>query len=174
MPTFKIQDHITIGMVLLATLGLILLVPDSPLKHLDNPSYWGVIGYLLILIYVVILRFLKQPLVHERMVLTLFLAGMPLIYLANWMRFDGASLWILFEILGLLLYGGLALFSKKHLVLLSIGIAAHGLWDLLHYDQELYVPNWYVLACAIVDLAVGMYAFVRFRNLAVDHGTILP
>ena len=165
-------ENITMGIVLLATVGLVLLVPDNPLKHLDNPSYWGVIGYLLIFIGVVFIRLARQPATLERLVLTLFLAGMPLIYLANWVRFDGASLWVLFEVLGLLLFMGLALFSRKRLVLLSLGIAAHGLWDLLHYNQAMYVPNWYVLACAIVDLAVGMYAFVRFRNLTITNGTL--
>ena len=160
----SIKDIVSIGIVLLATLGLILLVPANPFKNLDDPSYWGVIGYLLAFIWGAAIRLFERPAAHERLLLTLFLAGMPLIYLANWARFDGASAWGLFEILGLLIYGGLALFSRKRLLLLSIGIAAHGLWDLLHYNQALYVPNWYVLACALVDLAVGLYAFVRFRN----------
>lgn len=172
MNTVNYLKKITIGLVLFATLGLILLVPDNPLKHLDNPSYWGVIGYLLMFIYVAGIRLFEQPAAHERLVLTIFLAGMPLIYLANWARFDGASLWGLFETMGLIIYGGLALFSKRRLVLLSAGIAAHGLWDLLHYNQALYVPNWYVLACALVDLAVGLYAFVRFRHLTFNYGTI--
>ena len=159
-------EKISIALVFLATISLYPLVPDNPLNHLDNPNYWGVIGYVTIFVTVVTLR-VYEGLSNEseRLVLTVFLAGMPLIYVADWIRFDGMSLWIIVELAGLSIYAIIAYLStKKYFILLPIGLAGHGLWDLLHFNQGLYVPNWYVLACAIVDCAIGFYVYARFRN----------
>ena len=165
------MEKISIGLVFLATFCLYPLVPDNPVHHLDNPNYWGVMGYVAIFATVVILRLNESLSIElERSILTVFLAGMPLIYVADWVRFDGTSFWIIVELIGLSIYAAIAYLSnKKYLILLPIGIAGHGLWDLLHFNQDLYVPNWYVLACAIIDIAVGFYVYARFKNFIRLH-----
>ena len=74
-------------------------MPDNPVHHLDNPNYWGVVGYVAVFATVVILRLNESLSIElERSILTVFLAGMPLIYVADWVRFDGTSFWIILKV----------------------------------------------------------------------------
>ena len=109
----------------------------------------------------------------ERVLLSVFLAGMPLIYLMGWFRArdHAASSWIWVELLGLALFAALALLGLKNSPwFLALGIAGHGLaWDSWHYGNSAYVPNWYAVACLLVDLALGAYVAVR---LPVYNGEV--
>lgn len=101
----------------------------------------------------------------ERALLCGFLAGMPLIYLMGWFRArdHAASSWIWVELLGLALFSALALLGLKNSPwFLAIGIAGHGLaWDSWHYQNSAYVPNWYAVACLLVDVALAAYVAAR-------------
>jgi hypothetical protein len=45
---------------------------------------------------------------------------------------------------------------------LAIGMVLHGLtWDTWHYKNSTYIPDWYVIACLAVDLALGAYVAAR-------------
>lgn len=101
----------------------------------------------------------------ERALLCVFLAGMPLVYLMGWFRArsHAASSWIWVELLGLALFAALALLGLKNSPwFLAIGIAVHGLaWDSWHYQNSAYAPDWYAVACLLVDVALAAYVATR-------------
>lgn len=153
-----------------ATAALVWIVPASPFAHLDDPSHWGVIGYG-VTVLLLVLRRLRGRGRHfpERDLLAAFLAAMPVIYLADWLRFDGSSAWIAVEAAGALAFWALAwLGAARSPWFLAVGIAGHALWDVWHFGNVTFVPDWYVLACAVVDPALGVYAAARLRAAGVS------
>jgi len=87
---------------------------------------------------------------------------MPCIYLAAAFR-RGSSSEIAIELVGLLVFVGLAVFGYyKSFLVLGFGIAAHGLgWDLWHHGSASYIASWYPFACLLVDLALGFLLFTQ-------------
>jgi hypothetical protein len=103
----------------------------------------------------------------ERTWIALFLAGMPVVYVVKWIatRHDTGPLdgWLAVELVGLLLYGGLA-FAGLRLSpwLLPLGVTAHGIaWDAWHLLGAAVVPPWYARGCLIVDVGLGIYLATR-------------
>ncbi len=149
----------------LASLALLAIVPENPLVHLDDPSHWGVIGYVIVVALLVGRELTTKPRSHPRLLLGGFLAGMPLVYVADWIRFGGplAHLWI--ELGGTVLYGSIAVAAVSRAPgLLAVGIASHAVWDLAHYGRSSYVPDWYVVGCVVVDLAIGFFAYITLKD----------
>jgi hypothetical protein len=101
----------------------------------------------------------------ERTMLAGFLVGMPLVYVMGWFaaRDHAASSWIWVELLGLALFAAFAVLGLKNSPwFLAIGIAGHGFaWDLWHYKNSAYIPDWYAVACMLVDLALAAYVAAR-------------
>jgi hypothetical protein len=103
----------------------------------------------------------------ERMASFLFLAGMPLIYIARWVLTGGAgtgSLALAVEIAGLPIYAGLAILGlRRSPWFMAIGIMLHGIvWDAAHLLFEVpYIPTWYAIGCLLADVAVGGYLATR-------------
>jgi hypothetical protein len=101
----------------------------------------------------------------ERTMLAAFLVCMPLVYLMGWFatRDHAASSCIWVELLGLALFAAFAALGLKNSPwFLAIGIAGHGFaWDLWHYKNSAYIPDWYAVACMLVDLALGAYVAAR-------------
>lgn len=152
-----------------ATWTLFWLVPGFPLAHLDDPGHWGVLGYLLVLALVLRLR-LKgaRGTRSERRLLALFLAGMPVVYVADWLRFGGPPAWLWIELLGVVCFWALALLGwRRSPWFLVAGLFAHGLWDAAHTGRTGFVADWYTVGCFLVDLAFAVYAAgqVRFWRL---------
>jgi hypothetical protein len=102
----------------------------------------------------------------ERVVLALFLVGMPVVYILRWvLDRDGAGReWVWLELLGLVVFAALAVLGLKvspwYLV---AGIAGHGIaWDLWHYFiDETYMPHWYAITCLLVDVGIAVYVAAR-------------
>jgi len=119
----------------------------------------------IVLLYVT--RFLgARGIAIERIVLALFLAAMPVVYLLRWLlNRDGAgNEWLWLELLGFVVYGALAVLGLKVSPwYLAVGIAAHGAaWDIWHYFiEETYMPHWYAIACLLVDVGLGLYVAAR-------------
>ena len=115
-----------------------------------------------------------QAMKFERVWLAAFLVGMPLIYMMGWLaaRNHTAGWWIWIELLGLALFAALAVLGLKNSPwLLAIGIAGHGVaWDSWHYGNSAYVPDWYAVACLLVDLALA--AYVAARVPAYKHSIV--
>lgn len=99
----------------------------------------------------------------ERAFIALFLAGMPVVYVVSWMTHGTSRTWLAVELLGLLLYGGLAVAGWSRAPwLLAAGVAAHGLgWDAWHLVGPPYVPPWYALGCLLVDVGIAAYVATR-------------
>ena len=101
----------------------------------------------------------------ERAWLAAFLVGMPLVYVLGWFAAGAraANSWIWVELLGLALFATFAALGLKTSPwFLAIGIAGHGLaWDSWHYKDSVYIPDWYAVACLLVDLALGAYLVAR-------------
>jgi hypothetical protein len=106
----------------------------------------------------------------ERTMLALFLAGMPLVYVASWAwsRPSGASVgWLWIEIVGVPVYATLAVLGHSSPWLLAVGIAAHGLcWDSWHYGRTAFVPDWYAVGCFVMDVTLAIYVATRLRVAA--------
>ena len=106
-----------------------------------------------------------QGVKFERTLLAGFLVGMPLVYVLGWFaaRDQAANSWIWVELLGLALFAAFAALGLKISPwFLAIGIAGHGFaWDLWHYKNSPYIPDWYASACMLVDFALGAYVAAR-------------
>jgi hypothetical protein len=113
-------------------------------------------------------RFLgPQGIAIERVWATLFLAGMPLVYIGSWFATGGGGAeiaWLWVEIAGFPLYVTLAVLGlKRSPWFLVAGIAAHGVaWDAWHcYLRSPYVPLWYAIGCLLVDVGISVYLAAR-------------
>lgn len=111
----------------------------------------------------------------ERIWLASFLVGMPLIYVMGWFvaRDHAATSWLWVELLGLAIYAAFAVLGLKNSPwFLVIGIAGHGLaWDSWHYKNSAYTPNWYAVACFLVDIALAAYVALRVPGYREAGGT---
>jgi hypothetical protein len=122
-------------------------------------------GITIVLMHVT--RFLgPRGIAIERIALALFLAGMPLVYVARWLivRGGAGTGWLWIELFGLVVYVALAVLGLKVSPwFLVIGIAGHGLaWDLWHYFlSATYMPHWYAIACMLADIGLGVYIAAR-------------
>jgi CDP-diglyceride synthetase len=101
----------------------------------------------------------------ERTWLAVFLVGMPLVYVMGWFlaRDHGANSWLWVELVGLAIYAAFAVLGLKNSAwFLVIGIAGHGLaWDSWHYKNSAYTPDWYAVACFLVDITLAAYVALR-------------
>ena len=151
--------------LLAATITLFWVVPGLSFAHLTDPGYWGMTGYLLVLLLVLRLRSrgIRGSRIERRW-LAIFLAGMPLVYLAYWWRFGSELDWLRVEFAGALPFWVFALWGlKRSPWFLVIGIAVHASWDLWHYRLTDFVADWYTIACFLVDVAFAIYAAGQVR-----------
>ena len=141
------------------------LAPESPLMHPLVPPYFATLAAVLVGAQLILLRLLPQRRLRlEKLVLALFLAGMPLIYI--WAAaLAGDHDGLMLEAIGLPLFGALALWGYlRKPALLGVGILAHGIaWDAWHHGHSAYMPDWYALGCLLVDVALGMLVFTQLR-----------
>lgn len=122
-------------------------------------------GATIALMYVT--RFLgRRGIAIERIAVTLFLAGMPLVYIMRWLvsRGGAGSGWLWVELFGLVVYVALAVLGLKVSPwFLVAGIVGHGIaWDSWHYFIDAtYIPHWYALTCLLADIGLGVYIAAR-------------
>lgn len=140
-------------------------VPGFPRFYLDDPNRWAVAACVVV-IAVMLLRGWRsrgvEPHVHA---LTAILMALPLVYVADWIRFGGSALWLLVELLGVALFWGFAWAAvKKGPRFLAWGIGIHAGWDLMHFGASEYVPDWYVIACVIIDVALALVTLLLIRE----------
>lgn len=115
-------------------------------------------------LFLFITRFIEQKAkVFEPIAMALFLAGMPVIYILSCLTKDGTSLWLAVEIIGLPIYLLFTILGlKRSPWFLVIGIALHGLaWDIWHYSNSTYIPNWYAIGCLVADVSISIYISSR-------------
>jgi hypothetical protein len=156
-----------LGALVAQQLATLLLVPESPLHALGEPTYLAALAATATTIFLLISRFVARRGDLERLVLAVFLAGMPMVYLwAALLRGDRGALAV--ELAGVAIFGGAAIAGYLRVPwLLGVGILAHGvLWDAWHHGRSGYIADWYSAACLIADLGIGIYALTHVRRLA--------
>jgi hypothetical protein len=159
-------DALGLAVFVLATFAAALLVPDLSLSLISQPVFGAVVGCGIALTLVTVVRAQgRRGSRLERRCLAFFLLLMPTVYLASWLRFGGGSGWLAAELAGQVIFGVLAIAGLRRWPwLLAIGIAGHGLlWDAWHYGRTPFMPDWYALACAIVDVGLALYVAAQVR-----------
>lgn len=153
-----------------ATAVALAVVPDWPHRHLGNPSYWAVVGFV-----VLVLRLLVRPRASwdaegaNRRVILAFLAVVQLIYVANWARFGGATWELGIELGGAALWIAIAYSARRSDVPLWLGCAAHGLWDAVHFGRVSFIPEWYAASCMAADVGIGAFVLLHLSAPREPH-----
>jgi hypothetical protein len=158
---------IGIGVLVAQQIAVISMLPESPFHALGEPTNIAAIAGTAATLFLLVSRFTARRGDRERLVLALFLAGMPIVYVwAAVLHGDHGALVV--ESVGIPLYGGLAIAGYVRAPwLLGVGIIAHGLaWDAWHHGHSGYIPDWYSAGCLISDIGVGIYALIHARRLA--------
>ena len=141
----------------MATVAAVGAVPDWPWRHADLPVYWGIVGFVAAVAW---LLAGSPPPGRVRGVARGFLVALPLVYVASWWRVGGSGGALAFELVGMAIWVGLAVASRRRDALLWAGCAAHALWDVVHYGRSAFIPDWYVLACLAADLGFAAFLLV--------------
>lgn len=180
------MDIVAVALLILSTAGSLFMVPDiRAAADLLEPTIQAAIFTPMTMTAVMIGRLRGWRPVIERRLLALFLGLMPTVYLLSGAWHGMPSPWLLVEVGGQVVFGALALGGLWGSPwLLAVGIAAHGLlWDLPHLGRTPFMPDWYAIACLIVDVGWGGYAALRIPaweadrepvELAHGGGTVRP
>ncbi len=141
----------------IATLVVVVTVPGSAWIEIATPETRALYAYFLAVLLLAWFQH-RSRFRAEQIVLAVFLAGMPLIYVEAYLVRGGP---IVGELLGLLSFCVLAALSLwRSPWFLVAGLALHGLgWDLWHLDSP--VPAWYAVNCAVIDVALAVHAAGR-------------
>jgi hypothetical protein len=132
-----------------------------------DPCHVGVLGGIACTAALTVTRFAGEGgIVFERLIAAVFLFVMPLIYVGSFLLWhSGGSFapWLYVELAAVPLYGALAVAGfRGRPALLAIGIAAHGIgWDLWHFGQSSYIPDWYAFGCLSLDIAMALFIAAR-------------
>jgi hypothetical protein len=162
-----VKEKIALGFAAILTAISLYLVPSWQGALTDPCRLAGIFSAATIALLVVTRHLGRRGILIERRVLALFLAGMPLIYVASWLATRGAGGpggWLWVEIAGVPLYTALAILGlTRSPWFLAAGIAAHGVaWDSWHYFTHTgYIPSWYAIGCFLVDVGLGLYIATR-------------
>lgn len=149
----------------LATIAVLLVVPDWPHRHLDDPSYWGLIGYLVVFLAVFARGSASwSARSANRRMIRLFLVGLPAIYVANRLRFGGSAAELAVQGAGLLLWLTFAVRASRSDLVLWFGCTAHAVWDAAHFGRVDFVPVWYVSLCLAADIGLGAFVLLCLRD----------
>lgn len=159
------MDAIGIVTLVLCTGLSLLLVPDISAGNWFEPTILAAIGTPILLAVLVGLRVKNAAVRWERAGLALFLLLMPTVYLSSLALHGGGAIWLVVEALGQVLFAAVALTGwRKAPWVLAVGLAGHGLaWDSWHHGRTDFIPDWYTLACLLVDIGCGTYALSRLK-----------
>lgn len=161
------KEKLALGVAAALTAVTLYLVPSWQAAFTDPCHIAGILSAGTIVLLLVTRHLGRRGIVIERRFLALFLAGMPLIYVASWLATRGAgtsSGWLWVEIAGVPLYSALAALGlTRSPWFLALGIVAHGVaWDSWHYFANTgYIPHWYAIGCFLVDVGLGLYIATR-------------
>lgn len=170
----------------LSTLIVAALVPPPTAAAAVHPSYSAGIGTLLIYTWLVAApgTRLHRPR-WEKTLMTVFLVAMPVAYVNSLLltragccldtpgvgapESIGAG-WLPLELAGIPVFAALAAIGARRAPwLLGVGVMAHGLlWDSWHIGRAPFMPDWYSIACLIVDVGWGLWALGRVRAWRED------
>ncbi|HSR41778.1 MAG TPA: hypothetical protein VLL48_06395 [Longimicrobiales bacterium] len=148
-----------------ATLAALAVVPDWPHRHVSDPSYWGVVGFVVLVAGLLWGRrdSWSPGSAHRRMVVA-FLVLVPVVYVADRLRYGGTSLELGIQVAGLGLWIALAVRARRSDTVLWLGCVLHGLWDAAHFGRVGFVPEWYAAACLAADTGLGAFVLLRLKR----------
>jgi len=167
-----VRDVVGFGFLYAQLAATFWLVPDWSPAHIGEPVYLAALANVVTAAAITAIRLSgRRGSDAERLVLAVFLAGMPLIYLSSWLLAPQPG-WLAGELVGTALFAALAFIGwRRSIWVLAFGIAAHGLaWDLWHYDHATFIPNWYALGCLITDVSLGIYVALQAPFFASSVG----
>lgn len=152
-------------LLVFATLAALAVVPDWPHRHLTDPSYWGVIGFLLLAVVMLGRRAGSWGAgsANRRTVLA-FLVLVPVVYVADRIRFGGSGVELGLQLGGLATWVVLAVVARRSDLALWLGCVLHALWDAAHFGRVSFVPEWYAAACLAADVGLGASVLVWLRT----------
>ncbi len=108
-----------------------------------------------------------------RALLALLLCGAALTYVRFAVEAGAGSGWVVAELAGVVLYGGLAVRGLRGSPMwLAAGWALHPVWDIgLHYfgPGRAFAPEAYAISCLSWDLLVAAYVVLAYRFGWVGH-----
>jgi hypothetical protein len=160
----RVQDDLVLAV---AAASALAVVPEWPSSGLRDPSYWGVVGFLVLaLLLLVSGRGSWSPGSLNRRLVVAFLVALPLLYLAHWLRFGGSSLELGVQLGGLGAWLLLAALGRRSDTPLWLGCVLHGLWDAVHFGRVDFVPTWYGAMCIVADIALGAFVLMQLRRPA--------
>jgi hypothetical protein len=135
------------------------ILPDHSLAHAGDPVHLAAFAGIATSIAIAMLRCAGiRGSSAERILLALFLGGMPFVYVASWLVAPEPG-WLAIELVGIGVYVPLAVLGMTRSAwFLAVGIIAHGLgWDLWHHGRTTFVPDWYTVGCLVADVGIGLY-----------------
>jgi hypothetical protein len=124
------------------------------------------VAYAAIFIVVAVLlsRFSRDIVWRSFLVLFLFIAAG--LYIVFAIRAGESAFWVVGELVGVAIFGGMALLSLRgSLWWLVVGWALHPLWDVgLHYlgPGRSFAPITYTIACLSFDELVAVYIAIAY------------
>lgn len=152
-------------LLLAATASALAMVPDSPHRHLDEPAYWGLIGFLVVIVLILgraSVSFSRGG--GSRRIIRAFIVGVQVIYVASWMRWGGTAGQLAFQLGGMCAWIALAWRAGRSDLALWGGCVAHALWDAVHFGRVGFIPDWYVAACLAADLGLGAFVLLTLSG----------
>lgn len=155
-------------LLVLTTVAVLAIVPDWPHRHLADPSYWAVAGF--VLLTVRLLSFSRrswQPGSAARHTVLAFLAIVPMVYVAEWFRFGGSGAELGLQLGGLVLWLSAAFAARRSDTVLWVACIAHALWDAVHFGRVSFIPEWYAAACLAADVGLGAFVLLELREAVV-------
>jgi hypothetical protein len=161
----RVMKPVALALLVVQLVAMIAVFPESPFAHPFEPTYIAGLSSIVVGLVLGVTRFVASPPWLDRLVLALFLAGMPIVY--TWcaiLRGDASALAL--ESAGIVAFGGAAILGYTRMPwLIGAGIIAHGVvWDALHHGRTSYVPDWYCTGCLLVDLGLGVFALLCLRR----------
>jgi len=123
-----------------------------------NDFYIGIITTVVIIGLLELLPFLEK-----RLIGALTLVGIPFIYIGfSWNHLPS----LILSIFGVALFVALAYLGyKNNFIIVVIGLALHGFWDLLFPFVSNAAPTGYNIFCLTVDFLLAFYFYFRVKPL---------
>jgi hypothetical protein len=124
------------------------------------------VAYAAIFIVVAVLlsRFTSEIVWRSSLVLFLFIAAG--VYIVFALRAGESTFWVVGELVGVAIFGGMALLGLRGSLWWLVGAwALHPLWDVgLHYfgPGRSFAPETYTIACLSFDLLVAAYITIAY------------
>lgn len=121
-----------------------------------NDFYIGIITTVAVIVLLEVLRFLEK-----RLIGTLTLVGIAFIYIGfTWNDIPS----LIFSIFGVAAFFTLSYFGyKNNFILVIIGLALHGFWDLLFPFFGKSAPEGYDIFCLTIDFLLAFYFYFRVK-----------